>query len=146
VRGALWTEIDIPAATWTIPAGRMKAGREHRIPLSPAALQVLHAAAQWRQSEFVFPGDRTGRPLTSVTLLEALHRMEHFETVHGFRAAFSTWAAEATEYPRELVEAALAHVVGGAVERAYSRTDRIDRRRALMDSWAAYCGAGHGPA
>jgi integrase len=147
-RGALWAEINMSAATWTIPAQRMKGGREHRVPLSPAALDVLHAVTPLHQSagDCVFPGDQPGRPLASATLLEALRRLGHnFETVHGFRAAFSTWAAEATEYPRELVEAALAHVIGGSVERAYSRTDRIDRRRALMDAWAAYC-CGHAPA
>ena len=145
-RGAVWAEIDLASAVWIVPAQRMKSSREHRVPLSSATLDVLRAVAPLGQSDadFVFPGDRPGRPLSSATLLDVMHRLGEFNaTVHGCRSSFSSWAAEATEFPRELVEAALAHVVGGAVERAYSRSDRLERRRVLMDDWAAFTGS-HG--
>ncbi len=145
VREAVWAEIDMAAGIWTVPAERMKAARLHRVPLSGATLDVLRRAkALDCTSELIFPGAVASRPLSIAALLGVLHRLGHDATVHGFRSAFSTWAAEQTEYPREIVEGALAHVIGNAVERSYSRGDRLDRRRALMADWAAYCAGGDG--
>ena len=135
--GARWAEIDLAGRTWTVPADRMKAGREHRVPLADRACEILATLAEGRVSDFVFPGAKTGRPLSGMAMEMLLRRMgaDAF-TVHGFRSSFKTWAAEATSFPNELSEAALAHVVGDAVERAYRRTDALERRRALMDDWA----------
>jgi integrase len=141
-RGARWSEIDMGAAVWSIPAARMKAAKDHRIPLSPSVMAILHRMHGLSQAPdgLVFPGwGVSGRPLSIAALLNVLRRLGYEVSVHGFRASFSTWAAEATTHPRELVEASLAHHVGSAVERAYA-TDRMDRRRALMEDWAVYCG------
>jgi integrase len=140
VRGATWGEIDTAAAMWTLPASRMKAGRAHRVPLSPAALTVLDEVALLRsESGPVFPGPRLRRPITSATLARALRQLGRADlTVHGFRSTFSDWAAEATSYPNHVVEQALAHTIGSAVEAAYRRGDLFAKRVALMDDWAAY--------
>lgn len=146
VRGARWGEIDLQAATWTVPAERMKAGKEHVVPLSPAALDVFHRAAAVRveSSELVFHGTKRGKPLSDMTLLKVLRDLNEPYTVHGFRSAFRVWAAEQTNFPGEVAEAALAHTIPNKVEAAYRRTDFLEKRRKLMDVWAAYCTGGNG--
>jgi integrase len=143
VTGAQWREIDLERAVWTIPADRMKAGRDHRIPLSKRAVQVLRAQLASRSTDpppiSVFPG--TGRSgLSNMALLMTLRRMSRADiTVHGFRSTFRDWAAERTNYSREVAEAALAHTIGDAVEEAYRRGDLFEKRRRLMQAWADYC-------
>jgi integrase len=140
VLGARWSEIDLATKTWTIPAERMKAGREHRVPLPAAGLAILVAMSAIRMNDYVFPGSRVGRPLSSKALLDLLERMDRKDiTAHGFRSTFRDWCAEQTSFPREICEQALAHTVGSAVERAYRRGDLIDKRRQLMALWASYC-------
>ncbi|MCA9201316.1 MAG: site-specific integrase, partial [Planctomycetales bacterium] len=140
VYGATWQEIDLENALWTIPAERMKAGRQHRVPLSPAALDLVNALLEVRVSEFVFPGQRTNCPLSS-SAMEMLMRRLHANayTVHGFRSTFRDWAGDETSFPREIAEAALAHRVGDETERAYRRSDAIEKRRELMVAWAGFC-------
>jgi integrase len=142
--GARWGEIDPQAKVWTIPASRMKAGREHRVPLSNAALAVLDAAAKVRVVQHpaapVFPGRRASDPLSNMSLLMLLRRMERTDlTAHGFRSTFRDWCAEATNYPREVAEAALAHTLRDKTEAAYQRGDLMEKRRQLMAEWAAFC-------
>ena len=138
VRGALWTEIDRGEGAWIIPARRTKAAREHRVPLCRRALEILEEArALDRGSPLVFPGLRRN-PIATTALSELLRELKIAAVPHGFRSIFRDWAAEDTEHPREVVEAALAHVVQNKVEAAYRRTDLFDRRRRLMDDWAAY--------
>jgi len=125
---------------WTIAAERMKGGKEHRVALSDAALAILAAMSAIRMNDYVFPGARDGRPLGGRALLDLLERMGRKDvTAHGFRSTFRDWCAERTHYPREICEQALAHTVGSSVERAYQRSDLIDRRRCLMDDWARFC-------
>jgi integrase len=138
VLGAQWDEVDLQAALWTVPASRMKAGREHRVPLSDRAVEVLRGMEQVRVSDFVFPGIRHGRPLSVMALEMVLRRMKQDATVHGFRSGFRDWTGERTSFPREIAEAALAHLVGDAVERAYRRGDALEKRRRLMAAWASY--------
>ena len=138
VRGALWTEIDRGEGAWIIPARRTKAAREHRVPLCRRALEILEEArAPDRGSPLVFPGLRRN-PIATTALSELLRELKIAAVPHGFRSSFRDWAAEDTDHPREVVEAALAHVVQNKVEAAYRRTDLFDRRRRLMDDWAAY--------
>ena len=141
--GVRWPEIDLDAAIWTVPAARMKAGKEHRVPLSDAALAVLRSVQPLRNAErgdWVFPGLRRGRPLSNMAMEMVLRRMQRGDlTVHGFRSTFRDWAAEATSHQREAVEAALAHTLGNKVETAYLRGDLFAKRRRLMDEWAAFC-------
>jgi integrase len=132
VLGAQWSEIDIALRTWIIPASRMKASREHRIPLSGRALAIVERMAELRSGDFVFPGQRRGRPLSNPSLARLCRAGV---TVHGFRSAFRDWAGEETSFPRELAEQALAHATGGAVELAYRRGDALEKRRALMEAW-----------
>jgi integrase len=137
--GATWDEIDLTAKVWTIPAERMKGGREHRVPLSSAALALLKRMQSIRTNDFVFPGMR-GR-LTPKTMQLVLRRMgRRGLTVHGFRSSFRDWAAERTSFPREAVEMALAHAVSNAVEAAYRRGDLFEKRCRLMEEWATFCG------
>jgi len=139
---ATWGEINLAAAVWTIPAERMKAGREHRVPLSPQAVALLADLGKVREagSDWVFPGTRPKRPLSSMALLMLLRRMERGDlTAHGFRSTFRDWTAEQTAFPSEVAEAALAHVVGNKVEAAYRRGDLFEKRRKLMNAWADYC-------
>jgi integrase len=136
VIGARWSEID--GDTWTVPAERMKAGREHRIPLSKPALELL--ADLPREGEFVFIGARAGRPLNHMTMRRVLEKLECKATIHGFRSTFRDWAAETTAYPNHVTEMALAHQISNAVEAAYRRGDLFDKRRRLMADWARYCG------
>ncbi len=139
VRGALWSEMDTQAHVWTIPATRMKTLREHRVPLCGRAVEILHAARTLGggSSPLVFPG-RTGRPLDDTTPTRLLKNCNVAAVTHGFRSSFRDWAAEETDHPREVIEAALAHVVQNKVEAAYARSDLFERRRRLMDDWAAY--------
>jgi len=140
VLGARWAEIDLDATVWTVPAVRMKAGREHRVPLSGRALAILETLAAARTSDFVFPGQNAGKSLSGKALEMVLHRIKvESATVHGFRSAFRDWCGETTSFPREIAEAALAHVAGDATERAYRRGDALEKRRKLMDAWADYC-------
>ena len=136
---ARWDEIDLSTKIWTIPQSRMKAGRQYRVPLSDAALTTLTQMQTVRQNEYVFPGDRRA-VLSNMALLMVLRRMRRPDiTAHGFRASFKTWATERTNFAREVVEAALAHVVGNKVEAAYQRGDMFDKRRQLMGAWAKFC-------
>ena len=139
VLGARWSEIDLRAKVWTVPASRMKSGREHRVPLSDAALAVLRQMHSLRQNDRVFPGDRreTLSDMALWMLLRAMNRTDL--TTHGFRSTFRDWAAERTDFSNEVVEMALAHAVADKVEAAYRRGDLFEKRRKLMDAWAAYC-------
>jgi integrase len=135
VRGARWNEIDLTHALWTIPAQRMKAGREHRVPLSEPAMAVLQKMAQFGTDGFVFPGLKAAAALSDRTLA----RLCPGCTVHGMRSTFRDWCAETTPYPRELAEAALAHALRDKVEAAYQRGDLLEKRRRLMTDWAKFC-------
>ncbi len=151
VLGARWTEIDLAEAVWTVPAERMKAGREHRVPLTDAALDVLRQAAALRTSKaadaFVFPGMKPGKGLSVMALAMVLRRMDRGDlTVHGFRSTFRDWCAEFTTFDRDTAEAALAHTVRDKVEAAYRRGDQLDKRRRLMEAWATFCAAPAAPA
>jgi integrase len=138
VTGARWDEIDFAAKTWTIPAERMKARREHRVALSEPALRILKNLP--REGEFVFVGARQHAPLSNSAMNVLLLKMHRRDiTVHGFRSSFSTWAAEQSSYPSNIVELALAHTVGNAAERAYKRSDLIAKRARLMAAWSRYC-------
>jgi integrase len=138
--GARWDEIDLRAKLWTIPKERMKSGKEHRVPMAPRALAIVQEMAELRFNEFVFPGAKQGRPLSDSGirgLVRELH--EAVITRHGFRSSFRDWAAETTGFPNHVVEMALAHAVSDAVEAAYRRGDLLEKRRELMEAWAAYC-------
>jgi integrase len=143
VLGARWAEMDLEQAVWTVPGERMKAGREHRVPLSGPALAVLRAVLKLRDVEagdWVFPGAKAGRPLSSMGMLMLLRRMERVDlTAHGFRSTFRDWTSETTGYSREVAEAALAHALSDKVEAAYRRGDLFEKRRRLMADWAAFC-------
>ena len=147
-RGAKWSEIDLDAATWTIPAARMKGGQNHRVPLSAAALAVLREAARFRDDTgLVFPSvSRAGCKMSDMSLTRVLAKIGAADraSVHGFRATFRDWAAECTSAPHAVMELSLAHVVGGAVEQAYARSDLLDRRRALMGEWGRFATASTG--
>ena len=137
---ALWDEIDIRQGVWRVPGSRMKGGREHRVPLSERALDILEGLPRDDGGEFVFAGARAKRPLSQMALLMTLRRMGRGDlTAHGFRSTFRDWAAEATAYPREVAEMALAHAVSDKVEAAYRRGDLFAKRRRLMAEWARYC-------
>jgi integrase len=140
VRGVRWDEVDLTRAVWTIPAHRMKGGREHRVPLSDQAMVVLRTMAQLGTDGLVFPGLKAAAAVSDVTLTRAAHSAGARATVHGFRSTFRDWCAEMTGYPRELAEAALAHTVEDKAEAAYQRGDLLERRRRLMAEWAAFCG------
>lgn len=140
VLGATWDEIDTDKAVWTIPAARMKAAREHRIPLTPRALEILETVKALGKAH-VFPSDRGGK-LSGMAMTMLLRRMKADVTVHGFRSAFRDWAAECTGFPHEVCEMALAHTIGNKAEAAYRRGDLFQKRQRLMDDWATYCGSG----
>jgi integrase len=142
--GATWSEVDLAEALWTIPARRMKAGREHRVPLSDAAIAVVNHIAGLRadadKDAPIFPGRSVGTPLSNMAMLALLRRMGRKDmTVHGFRSTFRDWCAEATNYPREVAEAALAHTLPDKVEAAYRRSDLMEKRRSLMADWGRFC-------
>lgn len=138
--GATWDEIDLDAALWRIPADRMKAGRPHDVPLSERAVAILKGLAEMRQNDFVFPGLRKDRPLSAASMEMPLRRWEVKDqaTIHGFRSSFRDWSGDQTEFPRELAEAALAHIVGDKAEQAYRRGTALERRRKLMNAWADF--------
>lgn len=137
VLGATWSEVDLERATWTIPAARMKAGKEHRVPLSPRAVEILKAVQPLSKAS-LFPSDKGGK-LSSMAMSMLLRRMKQDCTVHGFRSTFRDWAAESTAYAHEVCEMALAHVIGNKSEAAYRRGDMFEKRRRLMDEWADFC-------
>ena len=137
--GALWHEIDLKDRTWTIKGDRMKSGREHRVPLSPRAVAILGEMAKLRLNEFVFPGMKQGRPLSDMGVRILLRELRPEITKHGFRSTFRDWAAETTSFPNHVVEMALAHSVSDAVEAAYRRGNLLEKRRKLMEAWAAFC-------
>lgn len=139
VIGARWDEIDTEATIWLIPKERMKAGREHRVPLNAGAQRVLEAMRAVRTSDYIFPGARKDRPLSNMALLATLKRMNRPDlTAHGFRSTFRDWAAETTDYPGEVVEMALAHTVANKVEAAYRRGDLFEKRKGLMGDWWSF--------
>ena len=140
VRGACWEEFDLDAGLWTIPAGRMKAGREHRIPLSARVLAILNALPRLAEVELVFPAPRGG-VLSDMSLTAVTRRMGIAAVPHGFRSTFRDWAAERTDYPSEMAEMALAHVINNKVEAAYRRGNMFEKRRRMMADWAHICTA-----
>lgn len=137
VIGAKWAEVDLDKAIWTVPASRMKAGKEHRVPLSPRAVEILKST-QGLRTEWLFPATKGGS-MSGMAMSMLLRRMKADVTVHGFRSSFRDWSAECTGYAHEVAEMALAHNIDNKVERAYRRGDLFDKRRRLMDDWAAYC-------
>jgi integrase len=137
---ATWDEFDLPTPVWTVPAQRMKAHREHRVPLSTPAVAILATMQSLRQSDFAFPGAHPQKPMAHNSLILVLQRMGRRDlTVHGFRSTFRDWAAESTAYPNEVVEMALAHTIGNKAEAAYRRGDLFEKRQRLMDDWATHC-------
>ena len=138
VRGARWSEIDLDKAVWTIPAERMKAGRAHTVPLSPAAVTLLKSLDRIDGEQLIFPAPRGGE-LSDMTLTAVLRRMEQPFTVHGFRSTFRDWAAERTNFPSDVAEMALAHTIGNKVEAAYRRGDLMTKRIKMMAAWANFC-------
>lgn len=141
IRGAKWDEIDFDRAVWTVPADRMKSGRVHRVPLAGRPLDIARALQQSSTSDYVFAGARKGRPLSSHAILMLMRRMEMQQyTPHGFRSSFRDWCGEQTAFPREIAEAALAHIVGDETERAYRRGDALEKRRKLMGAWTKFVG------
>ncbi|MDR6870127.1 integrase [Bosea sp. BE125] len=145
--GATWREFDLEQAVWTVPGARMKGGREHRVPLSVPAVAALDEMSRVGRvpDAFVFFGRNTHKPLSNMAMDMVLRRLQLDVTVHGFRSSFRDWCGETTSFPREVAEAALAHLVGDETERAYRRGDALAKRRELMEAWAAFC-AGTEPA
>ena len=140
VIGATWNEIDLDNEIWIVPGDRMKNGKEHRVPLSSASIEVLRRMESIAVSNYVFPGGKNNRPLSNMAFLQLLKRMGHGDlTGHGFRSTFRDWVAERTNYPNEVAEMALAHTVGDKVEAAYRRGDMFDKRRHLLDDWSGFC-------
>ena len=140
VRGATWSEIDLAERVWTIPAERMKMKREHRVPLSQAAMHLLLSLPDGKAGDLVFPSP-TGKQLSDMTLSAVCRRMKVDAVPHGFRSTFRDWASEHTNYPSEVAEMALAHAIDDKVEAAYRRGDLFDKRRKMMDDWARFCAA-----
>jgi integrase len=159
VRGMTWGEVDFDAKIWTIPGKRMKAGKTHRVPLSDSAIRLLRQVRPEKValSRLVFPGAVAGKPISDVSMIMTLRRMnkvpegnvapwrdpvrDELITVHGFRSTFRVWAGEQAAYPREVVESALAHTLKDKAEAAYQRSDFLERRRPLMTEWAEWCEA-----
>jgi len=139
VRGATWGEIDLRAGVWKIPAGRMKAGKEHRVPLSQEAIRVLKGQPQGNGAALVFPAPRVDGPLSDMTLSAVLRRMGVKAVPHGFRSTFRDWASERTSYPGDMAEMALAHAINDKTEAAYRRGDMFEKRRQMMSDWARLC-------
>jgi integrase len=133
-------EMDSESKVWTVPADRMKAGKEHKVPLSPPALNLLKSLPQGIRSSFVFSAPRGGK-LSDMTLTAVMRRLGESVTVHGFRSTFRDWAATETDYPREAAEFALAHGLRDKVEAAYYRSNLLEKRRLMMTDWASFCGA-----
>lgn len=141
IRGAVWSELDLDQKLWTIPADRMKAGREHIVPLSDAAVDAFKRAETYREarSDLVFPGARQGKPLSDMTLTKICRDMEIAAVPHGFRSSFRDWVAEETDFDGAVAEMALAHTIENKVEAAYRRGNLLEKRRSLMDAWATHC-------
>lgn len=140
ILGMRWPEIDLDKRIWTVPADRMKAGREHRVPLSSRAIVILRQLQNAKTSDFVFAGRSRNKPLSNMAMEMVLRRMKIEDaTVHGFRSSFRDWAGNVSNFPREITETALAHVIGDKAEQAYRRSDALEKRRKLMEAWAAYC-------
>jgi integrase len=140
VLGCRWSEIDLEKRVWTVPAHRMKAGREHRVPLSGRALAILVELTKVNAGPFVFPGQTRHKPLSNMAMDMMLRRMKRDTvTVHGFRSSFRDWAGNVSNFPREITETALAHIIGDKAEQAYRRSDALEKRRKLMEAWAIYC-------
>jgi integrase len=140
ILGMRWSEIDLDKKIWTVPAKRMKAGREHRVPLSPRAVAILGNLTKVKMGELVFPGQSRNKPLSNMAMEMVLRRMKVEDaTVHGFRSSFRDWAGNVSSFPREVTETALAHVIGDKAEQAYRRSDALEKRRKLMEAWASYC-------
>ena len=142
--GAMWPEINLETAVWTIPAQRMKMKTQHTVPLPNRAMEILHELYELQSSDYVFPGQRPNRPLSNMSMTMVLRRMDlgHY-TVHGFRSSFRTWCGDKTTVAREIAEQALSHRLGNAAELAYSRGDALEKRQALMQMWADYCDGLH---
>jgi integrase len=139
VLGARWDEVSLEEKVWTVPATRMKGGREHRVPLSDRTVAILEVLLEARLSDFVFPGFKRGLPLSNMALEAVLRRAKVDVTTHGFRSSFRDWAGDSTAFARDVVEAALAHAIANKTEAAYRRSDALEKRRKLMAAWAAYC-------
>lgn len=142
VLGATWDEIDLQKEIWTVPADRMKAGREHRVPLSGRAMKIIAERLEAASVGHVFPGATSASALSSMAMAMLLRRMKSDITVHGFRSTFRDWASETTGFSHEVCEMALAHTIGNKAEAAYRRGDLFDKRRKLMEAWAGYCSGG----
>lgn len=138
ILGARWSEIDLENKLWVIPGDRMKMGKEHRVPLSPRAIDILEEMQQIRISDYVFPGARKDKPLSNMSMITLMRRMKVDAVPHGFRSSFRDWCGECTDVPREVAEQALAHSIGDAVEQAYRRGDALEKRRNLMEKWCQY--------
>jgi integrase len=140
ILGMRWDELDLDKQIWTVPASRMKAGREHRVPLPSRAIAILRHLEAVRTWDFVFPGQTRGKQLSNMAMEMVLRRMKiQGATVHGFRSSFRDWAGNVSNFPREITETALAHVIGDKAEQAYRRGDALEKRRKLMEAWASYC-------
>ncbi len=140
ILGMRWSEIDMDKKIWSVPANRMKAGRQHRVPLSLRAVAILRQLQKLNTGDFVFPGQTRNKPLSNMAMEMVLRRMKVEDvTVHGFRSSFRDWAGNVSSFPREIVETALAHVIGDKAEQAYRRSDALEKRRKLMETWSAYC-------
>jgi integrase len=140
ILGMRWAEIDLGKKIWTVPADRMKAGREHRVPLSLRAAAILRQLEKLKAGDFVFVGQARNKPLSNMAMEMVLRRMKIQDaTVHGFRSSFRDWAGNISSFPREVTETALAHVIGDKAEQAYRRSDALEKRRKLMEAWASYC-------
>lgn len=139
VLNAKWDEIDVQRGLWTVPAARMKARKEHVVPLSDAALEILQGLSEARVSEWVFPGMKPGKPLSNMALVMVLRRLAVDATAHGFRSSFRDWVGDETDFDPSLAEAALAHTLSSKVEAAYRRKTAIEKRRVMMQAWAGHC-------
>jgi integrase len=135
-----WPEIDLNKKVWIVPAHRMKAGREHRVPLAQRAVAILCQLEKAKAGVYVFQGQVRNKPLSNMAMEMVLRRLKvENATVHGFRSSFRDWAGNVSTFPREIVETALAHVIGDKAEQAYRRSDALEKRRKLMEAWATYC-------
>ena len=141
VRGAKWSEVDMDAGVWTVPAERMKAGKQQRVPLSESAIRILSTQPRDQGNELVFPAPRGGQ-LSDMSLTAVMRRMQVAAVPHGFRSTFRDWARERTNFPRDLAEQALAHALDNKVEAAYRRGDALEKRREMMDAWGKFCSNG----
>jgi integrase len=142
IRGAKWSEVDLEKGLWTLPAERMKAGKEHVVPLSKGALKVFQRAQELRtvSSQYVFHGANRDKPMSDMTLIKVLRDMGESVTVHGFRSSFRDWISEETQFSGDLAEAALAHAIPNKVEAAYRRGNLLEKRRGLMEAWGRHSG------